>query len=84
MRNAFCNDMVNIGDTFTTSHLPKKHSATIAGRLYGPYPTEIELVKQIPVNLRECDVTESRPNWDASISENDRKFCVRHTWKRTQ
>lgn len=84
MKMAFCNDLVNIGDTFQTSHLPKKHSAIIAGRLYGPYPTEIELVRHLPINLRNCEVTETVPNWDASIPENDRQFCIRHTWKRTK
>jgi hypothetical protein len=85
MKNlAFCNDIVNIGDTFQTSHLPKNHSAIIAGRLYGPYRTEIELVRNIPANLKLCDCIESVPNWDASIPEIDRKFCVRHTWKRTK
>lgn len=82
MKLGFCNEVVNIGDSFQTSHLPKRHSAIVAGRLYGPCPTEIELVRCLPVNLKNCEVIKSEPNWDCTIAESDRKFCVRHTWKR--
>ena len=84
MQYAICNDIVNVNDTFQTSHLPKKHSAIIGSRLYGPYASEVALVEKIPVNLRNCEVVASVPNWDASIPENDRKFCIRHTWKRVK
>ena len=39
---------------FQTSHAPKQHSALVENRFYGPFPTEIDLGRAIPCNLKEC------------------------------
>jgi hypothetical protein len=72
---AFANDAVPIESTFITSHAPQSHSARIGNRLFGPYRTEIELVRALPVNLRDCELMETRDIDNA-------QFRCSHKWKR--
>jgi hypothetical protein len=58
MKSYFKN-AVNIGNKFSTKHKRKKHTAIINNKLYGPFATEIELVRNIPVNLKNCDCIET-------------------------
>jgi len=58
---------------FTTTHKPKKHTAIIDGKSYGPFKSEIELVSKIPANLSAC----THINTDVRTQDD-----FTHTWKK--
>lgn len=62
--------------TFKTVHKKGEHSATINGKNYGPFETEIELVQDIPVKLKNCECIATETVGVGKFPE-----IITHTWE---
>jgi len=60
---------------FITEHKANSHLAIIDGKTFGPFNTEIDLVRAIPVNLKQCNCIATETIGNGRFPD------LTHTWE---